>query len=153
MNKNIVVQKLHSLFQNRTGLMALSLLGVLLLIACGAAAPQPTEAAPAQVGTDVAATLTAQPTATATSTMTPTSTPTMTTTPTAAATFGIPVSGGGTSSSSANSAFGCNNATFVKDVSIPDGTVIARGKSFTKTWSLQNTGTCNWTRNYSLVFV
>ncbi len=152
MNKFIVTPKLHSFFQNRAGLLAISLSLALLLSACGAVAAQPTQAVPAQVGTDVAATLTAQPTATATSTMTPTMTPTTTLTPTVASTVGIPVSGA-TSSSFSNSAFGCNNATFVKDVNIPDGTVLARGQGFTKTWRLQNTGTCKWTKNYSLVFV
>ncbi len=153
MNKNIVVPKLHSFFQNRTGLLAISLSLALLLSACGTAAPQPNQAVSTQVGTDVAATLTAQPTATATSTMTPTMTPTTTLTPTVAQTVGIPVSGATSSSSFSNTAFGCNNAAFVRDVNIPDGTVLARGQGFTKTWRLQNTGTCKWTRSYSLVFV
>lgn len=47
----------------------------------------------------------------------------------------------------------CTNAmAFVSDVSIPDGTVFAPGKSFTKTWRVKNTGTCDWTTDYSLVF-
>ncbi len=152
MSKKFVVPKLHPFLQNRTGLLAISLSLALLLSACGAVAPQPNGPVLTQVATDVAATLTAQPTVTATSTMTPTMTPTTTLTPTVASTVGIPVSGA-TSSSFSNSASGCNNATFVKDVSIPDGTVLAQGVGFTKTWRLQNTGTCKWTRNYSLVFV
>ncbi len=147
MNKNTVMPRFRSFFQNRTGLTALGLLLTILLSACGSpAAPQPTEAVPAQVATDVAATLTAQPTAT--STATPTLTPTPTTTPTITPTVGIPVSGGVFSPSSV-----CNSATFVKDVSIPDGTVLAPGERFTKTWRLRNTGTCNWLSDYSLVFV
>jgi hypothetical protein len=47
----------------------------------------------------------------------------------------------------------CDSATFIKDVTIPDGTVLAHGTSFTKTWRLQNTGSCTWTPSYSLVFV
>lgn len=35
---------------------------------------------------------------------------------------------------------------------IPDGTVIARGASFTKTWSIRNGGTCTWTTGYKMVF-
>jgi len=38
------------------------------------------------------------------------------------------------------------------DVSIPDGTKMTPGKTFTKTWRLENVGTCTWTRLYTLVF-
>ncbi len=47
----------------------------------------------------------------------------------------------------------CNGATFVADVTIPDGTYIQPGAAFTKIWRLRNTGTCAWTNKYSLVFV
>ena len=47
----------------------------------------------------------------------------------------------------------CNAATFVADVTIPDGTYINPGASFTKTWTLKNTGTCAWNPSYGLVFV
>ncbi len=46
-----------------------------------------------------------------------------------------------------------NQVRFVKDVSIPDGTEVAAGKPFTKTWELQNIGTCVWTEGYKFVFV
>jgi len=46
----------------------------------------------------------------------------------------------------------CDAAAFVKDVSIVDGTVVSRGAKFTKTWRLQNVGTCAWTPSYALVF-
>jgi hypothetical protein len=46
----------------------------------------------------------------------------------------------------------CDWATFAKDVSVPDGTVFTPGTQFTKTWRLQNIGTCSWTSSYSLVF-
>lgn len=45
----------------------------------------------------------------------------------------------------------CDQALFVKDVTIPDGTVIAPGTTFKKTWRLRNIGTCQWS-GYSLVF-
>lgn len=45
----------------------------------------------------------------------------------------------------------CDLAQFVKDMSIPDGTVFAPGATFTKTWRLKNVGTCTWS-GYSLVF-
>jgi len=47
----------------------------------------------------------------------------------------------------------CNWAQFVKDVTIPDDTVMSPGESFTKTWRLKNIGSCTWTTGYSLVFL
>ncbi len=46
----------------------------------------------------------------------------------------------------------CNWAAFVKDVSVPDGTNFLAEKVFTKTWRIQNIGTCKWTREYAVVF-
>lgn len=45
----------------------------------------------------------------------------------------------------------CDRAQFIADVTIPDGTSLAPGASFSKTWRLKNIGTCTWT-NYSLIF-
>ena len=47
---------------------------------------------------------------------------------------------------------GCNNSTYVSDVSIPDNTLIDAGASFDKTWQLLNSGTCEWTASYQLAF-
>ena len=38
------------------------------------------------------------------------------------------------------------------DVTIPDDTEMLPGQEFTKTWRLQNAGTCAWTSDYSLVW-
>ena len=46
----------------------------------------------------------------------------------------------------------CDNADFVTDVTIPDGTVLNPNESFTKTWRLKNSGTCSWTPSYAVVF-
>ncbi|MGB7873564.1 MAG: NBR1-Ig-like domain-containing protein, partial [Anaerolineales bacterium] len=46
----------------------------------------------------------------------------------------------------------CDRASFVMDVTIPDGTLFSPGASFIKTWRLKNTGWCYWTKSYSLVF-
>jgi hypothetical protein len=46
----------------------------------------------------------------------------------------------------------CDWVSFVKDVTIPDGTVFAPGDTFTKTWRLKNRGTCTWTPDTMLVF-
>jgi hypothetical protein len=50
-------------------------------------------------------------------------------------------------------AAGCNNASFVDDVTVPDGEERAPGETFTKTWKFLNSGTCAWTSKYSFVFV
>jgi len=47
----------------------------------------------------------------------------------------------------------CEWVAFVKDVSIPDGTKVSSGDTFTKVWRLKNRGTCTWTPDYMLVFV
>jgi len=46
----------------------------------------------------------------------------------------------------------CDWAMFIKDVTIPDGTQLSPGETFTKTWRLQNRGTCTWTPDYDVVF-
>src|SRR5215207_9345921 len=46
----------------------------------------------------------------------------------------------------------CDWAAFIKDVTIPDGTSFSPGEVFTKTWRLQNRGTCTWTPDYDIVF-
>jgi hypothetical protein len=47
---------------------------------------------------------------------------------------------------------GCNVAGFITDVTVIDNTKVDRGLSFTKTWRLQNDGTCTWTPNYKVYF-
>jgi photosystem II stability/assembly factor-like uncharacterized protein len=46
----------------------------------------------------------------------------------------------------------CDKATFVTDVTVPDGTIFAPGATFTKTWRLKNTGACIWTPSYKLLY-
>jgi len=59
--------------------------------------------------------------------------------------FGSPTTGSGVQS--------CNNAAFVKDITIPDGTTENPGSTFIKTWSLQNSGTCAWSTSYKFTFI
>lgn len=47
----------------------------------------------------------------------------------------------------------CLLAEFVKDVTVPDGTVFSPGTSFTKIWRVKNTGSCTWTRDYEVIHV
>jgi len=46
----------------------------------------------------------------------------------------------------------CDRAQFISDVTVPDGTVMSPGQTFTKTWRLKNIGTCSWNSSYQLVF-
>jgi hypothetical protein len=46
----------------------------------------------------------------------------------------------------------CDRGAFVADVTIPDGTTLAAGTPFTKTWRIRNAGSCTWTTSYTLVF-
>jgi hypothetical protein len=49
---------------------------------------------------------------------------------------------------------GCRlDSQYAADVTIPDGTVVNAGESFAKTWSVKNSGTCDWDPEYTLVFV
>jgi hypothetical protein len=134
-------------FSRRDFLLAAS--GAVAAVAAGAAAgcqgPEetatPTKAPPAATDTPVAtdtptAAPTDTPTATPTDTPTPTKTPkpTKTSTPTATPTPPVPA------------------ARFVTDVTIPDGTVMNPGQSFTKTWRVENSGIVPWGEGTQLVF-
>jgi hypothetical protein len=46
----------------------------------------------------------------------------------------------------------CDRAAFVTDVTVEDGADFGPGDNFTKTWRLQNNGSCTWTSSYDLVF-
>ncbi len=48
---------------------------------------------------------------------------------------------------------GCDNSVYISDVTIPDNTVVTPGQSMTKTWKVQNSGTCAWTTAYKITFV
>lgn len=45
-----------------------------------------------------------------------------------------------------------DKAIFLGDVSIPDNTVVQASVTFTKTWKLQNIGSCTWDTGYEVVF-
>ncbi|MBI3168091.1 MAG: hypothetical protein HYZ22_06410 [Chloroflexi bacterium] len=111
------------------------------------------------VYTNAAATLTAQQMTMQafTPSVTPTTftqTPTTTFTPLASPTlFATQASATSSSGGSGSGAVGCNNSVFVSDVTVPDDTVMTSGQTFTKTWKLQNTGSCAWTATYKVSFV
>ncbi len=43
--------------------------------------------------------------------------------------------------------------TFIKDVTIPDGTAVTAGQSIDKQWLVNNSGTCDWDSDYRLKLV
>jgi uncharacterized protein YkwD len=45
-----------------------------------------------------------------------------------------------------------DGAVLIQDVTIPDGTNVAYGLKFTKTWQFRNTGSCPWS-GYTIAFV
>jgi hypothetical protein len=47
----------------------------------------------------------------------------------------------------------CDKAQFIADVTVPDGTLMLPGQTFTKTWRLKNVGQCTWTTAYQMFFV
>lgn len=46
-----------------------------------------------------------------------------------------------------------NDAVYIADVTVPDGTVLAPGATRTKTWRVKNTGTCTWGTGYQFAFI
>jgi hypothetical protein len=45
----------------------------------------------------------------------------------------------------------CDDAAWVADVTVPDGTEMTPGQDFVKTWSIRNTGSCTWGTGYTLI--
>lgn len=94
--------------------------------------------------------LAAQPTATVTPFVT--LTPLVTNTPLVTATLQtLPLLA--TKTQSVSVATGCDNSVYISDVTIPDKTVVTPGQSLTKTWRVQNSGTCAWTTAYKITYV
>jgi hypothetical protein len=57
-----------------------------------------------------------------------------------------------TTSANAPAANCTNKAANVRDVTIPDAVTLQRGENFTKTWRINNAGTCTWNETYTVVF-
>ncbi len=138
-------------------LLAFFLLAALLLSACGAS-PTPAQPTPdvAAVRTSAASTVEARFTLTAAAftptpppipTDTPTPAPQDTATPTATSqVLAVITNTQGTEVPL------CDSLTFIADVTIPDGTIMAPGQEFTKTWRVKNTGVCPWGAGYVLAY-
>jgi hypothetical protein len=46
----------------------------------------------------------------------------------------------------------CEDAVFLNDVTVPDGTQMTPGQEFLKTWKVRNTGDCVWGAGYTIVY-
>jgi hypothetical protein len=131
------------------GIALIVFVGAFVLGACGSSAskatPTPTLSIE-EISTSVAQTVIAQITLEA-PTVTPT--PVFTNTPDVTAT---PTLLSPTATRPAPTASSCASMKFVSDVTIPDGTQMPAGQTFTKTWKVQNVGTCTWTTSFKLSF-
>jgi len=133
----------------------LTLIMALALSACGAGEADATPTVSAElIRTQAVLTFQAQltqtalanPTATPTAMQSPTTAPTLSV-PTAGSAVAVaPTTGGGQSSS-------CYGLSFANDVTIPDGTQMTPGQSFTKTWLVSNTGSCAWESGFTFKVV
>lgn len=47
----------------------------------------------------------------------------------------------------------CLNLRWIEDVTIPDGTQMKANETFTKTWLVQNTGSCAWPPGFAFMHV
>lgn len=128
-----------------------SILVLLLLSSCGSTTTAPT-ATPVDVNaiqTSVVETVVAAATQTVEAyTPTPEPTETIALTPTLSITE-TPTPPGITSTPTP---IICNALEFLGDVTVPDGTTITAGEEFIKTWKVKNTGSCTWTKGYTVIF-
>jgi hypothetical protein len=126
---------------------------LLALSACGgeASATPSAEEILSSVNTVVALTSMAQPQIADSNVSAPAATLTPTVAAFATATLIQPINTS-TLASSAVSASVCDSSVYISDITISDGTIMAPGETFTKTWSIKNTGTCTWNSNYTITF-
>jgi hypothetical protein len=131
-------------------LTLLVVMGVFILSACGAKAGDTTPTA-TPVDLDAIRTEAAQTVIARITQEAPTITPTQASTDTPEPTK-TPENPTPTQTPATPTVSPCKNMLYISDVTIPDGTKLAVGQTFTKTWNVQNTGTCDWTTSFKLVF-
>lgn len=132
-----------TIIEHKTRIIALAIMLTLGLASCNFPGLQAT---PDLLATEVAETVSAQLTQPASETPT-TNEPTETPEP---PTESVPTD---TPLPTASPTASCTDeASFTKDVTIPDNTRMDPEEEFEKIWRLENTGTCTWTTNYAVVF-
>jgi len=128
---------------SRLAILGIAVLGLLLMVGLLAqeARPQPAEATPnlAQVRTQAVQQFAAGLTQTAAAKPSPTATRT------ASATANITAAGSETPT--------CLGLHFVRDVTIPDNTDMTPAEVFTKTWQVENSGTCAWQPGFEVILI
>ncbi len=127
-------------------ILFLSLVLVFIITACNLPSKAPATEEPNSIFTQAALTVQAQLTQSA-SFNTPTLPPAQPTNTLVVLPTAVPA----TLPPAASATPVCDQAQYVKDVTIADGTTFDPGETFTKTWRLRNAGTCTWS-GYSLVF-
>lgn len=139
-------------------MIILLLIALLLVTGCNANGDMEETITSEQALTAIAQTVEAElatvnvPTETFTQSPTPEPTLTFTPTPTNSPTAGVTASRTPQSINPPGSN-ACDDSAFVSDVTVPDGTQFSPGEKFTKTWRIQNSGTCTWNSDYAAFFV
>ncbi len=136
--------------RQRALVIAFGLVTALLVSACGGSAAEVTPTVDvARIQTEAVSTFAANLTQTAlampTSTVTPSPSPSPTVTLTLAPT--------NTPSVITTTVASCYGLSFVSDVTVPDNTRTDPGEEFTKTWRVQNNGTCAWEQGFRFTYI
>jgi hypothetical protein len=138
-------------------LIGLVILAVVMLSGCQGLSPTQD---PAAKITEIASTIQAEmatsfaltPSATSTPVVTPTATPkkkpTKTPTP-----IGFVATVKPTKTATLTSGVTGNDAKWIADLTIPDFSTLSAGEKFVKTWTIQNTGTTTWTKDFSIIYL
>ena len=142
-------------------LTVITLIGALLIVACGpSAAPQEPTPDIALVRTSAASTVISQFTLTAAAFTPTTSVPTNTSAPEATAPAAATATATGAVVAQVTNLSGtpealCDSLSYdvaTVDVNVPDNTVLAPGQDFIKTWKVRNNGSCEWGAGYVLAY-
>jgi hypothetical protein len=148
MMKNLYLNSWENKMKNHATILSIILMTLMLQSCTTGDGSNKNETSAAQIYTSVAASLTAQSVSQPTSTRTPQNATTITPTKDS---ISIPTLAQ-VALTSVSDSLVCDNAAFIGDVTIADGTTVSPGETFTKTWRIQNTGSCNWNTSYLLAF-
>jgi uncharacterized protein affecting Mg2+/Co2+ transport len=148
-NHFVQVKEGAFMLQNKTRLaiVAVLLLGLVIIVLLSLRASQQNQPAPAptvninSIQTEAVSAFITELTSTAQALPTPTSTSTALSTPTTQGTDAV------------SPTPSCYRLLFLRDVTIPDNTVMTPVQVFTKTWLVENSGTCAWRPGFKLVLV
>lgn len=133
-SRKIFLSKRRLLLDHRIRISGLFLFGLLLVSGC---VPGVTSTpAPAVLRVSVAPTPDSSPLPVAPVALAPTASPTSVESEDAARPSPTPVC--------------ADNLKFVADLTVPDGTIAARGALIDKRWQVENSGSCNWDDHYRL---